>query len=237
MTVKKKATRKRKRTLSAAQKAALAKGRKALAARRKTSRKSTRKATTKKKTTRRKTSSASREREAVIIVNQGDGKMSRRKRRSTSRTTRKVSRRRRRSYRSYMGGMPSMKNIQGKVMSAALGTAGAIGITMVTAKVPIENTKLKAFLPLAAGILLSNFAKGSKAAMINQLATGMTIAGGLALVKQFAPQFALAGEDEMYDTYLPENATSLLGVNSDLMGARSDLMGVEDFALEPDDML
>lgn len=145
-------------------------------------------------------------------------------------------RRSRRRRSRYMGGGLPIKGITNRLMNAGIEAAAAVGSTMAAAKIPIENPKIKAAIPLVAGIAIGMLAKGKRAAMINKVSDGCMIAGLLALLKQVAPQFALAGEDELTEAYLPEDDQSLLGVRSDLMGVPSDLMGTEDFELESEEV-
>jgi hypothetical protein len=227
---KKKRTSGKKRTLSAKQKAALARGRKKAAANRRRKNNVTEKTavrkTAKRKTAKRKPT-AGKSSDAVIIINQGDKSMARKKRRRTV-ATRKTSRRRSRGrYMSGMGGSKA-KKVQNMLMSTAVSTASAIGGTMLIAKIPVQNPKIKSALPLVAGLLLGVMAKGKHAGLMNQAASGLLIAGGLSVVKQFAPQFTLAGENEMY------HQSSLMGINTDLLGINSDLNAQDDYNLTLD---
>jgi hypothetical protein len=195
-----------KRRMSVKQKAALARGRAALKRRRTVAKNKPRKVSRKKGVSRSK-------RETMVFINQ-EGSTMKKSRRKSSRG------------RSSSGG--KKLDIKNLLMGTVVGTGAAVAGTMITAKIPIANPKLKSALPLLMGIGLSFVAGKSKHGdMISQAATGMLIAGGLAMVKQFAPNLSLAGEDELYQTYLDSNAgQQLLGVNSDLMGVNSDLMGV-----------
>ena len=149
--------------------------------------------------------------------------MTRKKRRSSVRKTTKRRRRRSSSYMGGIGGRGTVGKIQSMLTSTAIGTAAAIGGSMLLAKAPVANPKIKAALPLAAGIFLSLMAKGKSAKLMYQASTGLMIAGGLGLTKQIAPQFALAGEDELYNSaYLQDN--SGMGMNTDYMGLNSQVI-------------
>jgi hypothetical protein len=219
MTIKKRKPARKKRVLSAAQKAALARGRKKAAANRK--RKTSTRKPAAKRTVRKKVKRVVRRKspEPVVIIHQGEKVMAKRKRRR--RTSAVTTTRRRRSRGRYMGSFGignKGKRIQGMVMDTAVSTASAIGGTMILAKVPMTNAKLKSTLPLISGIVVGIMAKGKNAKVMANISNGLMIAGGLAIVKQFAPQFALAGENEMY------RQNSLLGVNTDMLGINTDVV-------------
>jgi hypothetical protein len=216
----------KKRVLSAAQKAALARGRKKAAANRK--KKSTvRKPAVKKRraSVKRRKSPVSRSSEPLVIIHQGEKTMAKKRRRSS--TAKKTTCRRRRSSGRYMSGFGignKSKKIQSMLTSTAIGTASAIGGTILLAKLPVTNTKVKSALPLIGGIIVGIMAKGKNAAVMSQVSTGLMIAGGLSIVKQFAPQFSLAGEREMYQQ------NSMLGVSTDLLGINTDV--VDDYSTD-----
>jgi hypothetical protein len=235
MVIKKRKTSGKKRVLSAAQKAALARGRKKAAANRRkkrtprkiVAREPTKKRmAAKKRTTKRRKSPVSRNSEPLVIIHQGEKTMTKRKRRAS--TSKKPARRRRRRRSSYMSGFGvgsfKAKKLQGMLMQTTVSTASAIGGTMLLSKIPVQNTKVKATLPLIAGILVGAMARGKNAAVMNNVSNGLLIAGGLAVVKQFVPQFALSGENEMY------RQNSMLGVNTDLLGINTDV--VDDYSTD-----
>ena len=101
-------------------------------------------------------------------------------------------------------------------MLAATGAASAILSTMLSAKIPIADSRIKAFIPFAVGIGLTMAAKGKRSQLMINAANGCFIASGLAVVKQFAPSFALAGEAE--SAYNKFARRSLLGIPEQMAG-------------------
>lgn len=82
----------------------------------------------------------------------------------------------------------------GKVgMSSALYTiAGAVAAQAVAKFVPITNEKIKAAIPVAVGLFLPKFIKGS----VGQgLGNGMVALGGLKLIQSFGVLSGLGGVD------------------------------------------
>lgn len=127
------------------------------------------------------------------------------------------------------------------VQEAAGVVGGAVGAGVAASAIPLPDPKLKPFIPIAAGIVLASMKIG-RTKMMKALSMGMMAAGGLALVRQFAPNVPLlAGEDEMYLDYVPESEEerALLGQyrNDDLLlGQSDDLEDIED-ALDGDSVL
>lgn len=84
-------------------------------------------------------------------------------------------------------------NVMNELQSIGIGAAGAVGGTMIGNAIPIADPRLKAIMPLIAGILLSGF---GKSAMLKKLAYGMSIGGALSTIKAIAPNIPmLAGEE------------------------------------------
>lgn len=78
-------------------------------------------------------------------------------------------------------------------MSSAIYTiAGAAAAAAVTKFVPIANDKIKAAVPLALGLFLPKFIKGSAG---QGLAAGMVAVGGLKLVQSFGVLNGVGGVD------------------------------------------
>jgi hypothetical protein len=118
-----------------------------------------------------------------------------------------------------MGGRA--KGLVPMVKDVGIAVAGGIGSSVLVNKLPIANPKLKAALPLVAGLLVSSVL-GKKKPIFKEIGHGMAVVGAIALLKQFAPNVPmLAGEDEVY--YIPE------GYQGDMMqlgyDEDPDLMG------------
>jgi hypothetical protein len=106
----------------------------------------------------------------------------------------KPKRRRRSRSRSY--GFDK-KDITAILMTAGGAVVGGIGSSYAVNMIPNVTPKIKAAIPLAAGIALS-MTKLSSKPIIKAMALGMMVTGGLALVRQFMPTLPLlAGEDEV----------------------------------------
>ena len=82
------------------------------------------------------------------------------------------------------------------VKNAAIAAGGGIAAGMLANKLPIANPKLKAIIPIVAGVALATTI-GRKKHMFHELGTGMVVLGVVALVRQLAPTVPmLAGEDD-----------------------------------------
>lgn len=98
----------------------------------------------------------------------------------------------------------SSKGMQDTLMKGGGVVAGAVGAGVMANYVPIKDPRIKAIMPIVAGLLLSNV-KMFKGKMGQAMTLGMVAAGGLAIVKQFAPQVpVLAGEADLVDYLTPE---------------------------------
>lgn len=170
----------------------------------------------------------------VIIIQKERSDMPARKRRKSSgSSTRKAPRKR--GFRGISGSSGSSrkfagmtKNLTNQLTDGLVGASSAVIVTTITAKIPNIPPKIKALIPLVAGIVLANMAKGKNARLINAVSFGSVIAGTLAVVKQFVPAFTLAGENEMYQQYLPNNSqNSLLGIPAEFAG-NSEGFSLED---------
>lgn len=196
-TAKKPAPAKRKRKASPAQLAALARGR----AKRKANTGGSKK---------RKSS------KSVSVPVKQERKTMAKKKRSSATTTKK------RSVKSAVRSMGGRaKGLVPMVKDVGIAVAGGIGSSVFVNKLPIANPKLKAALPLVAGLLVSSVL-GKKKPIFKEIGHGMAVVGAIALLKQFAPNVPmLAGEDEVY--YIPE------GYQGDMMqlgyDEDPDLMG------------
>lgn len=180
---------KKKRKMSAAQKAALAKGRAKMAAKRggRKAKKSAPKAA--RKTAKRKT------------VKKGLPIMAKRRKKARSggggfrgKARRAVSRAR--------GFFGKSSGPMAVVKDAALAVGGGIAAGVLANKLPVADPRLKAAAPIAAGVALAA-TLGRKNEMAKGFATGMVVLGAVALLKQLAPNVPmLAGEEEMM--YVPQ---------------------------------
>lgn len=220
MPVKKKAGKKRVWG-TPKQKAALKKGRTALALRRKK-----RKVTTVKKRIKKKTTP----KQSIVIFQKGEPVRSKTTRKSPAKKAVTKRRKRRSSYMGGNFGRGKVGLVKRLLVETTIATAAAIFGSVALNKLPITNPRLKALSPLGAGLIVAILAKGKHAKILNNVSSGLMIVGGISLVKQFLPQFALAGE---YDAAL---LGSDMGIPTDIMGLPTDYM--EDssaFDLNEDD--
>jgi len=213
---KKRPAPKRKRKASPAQLAALARGR---------AKRKAKTGTTKK---RKVTKSSS------LPVKQEKKTMAK-KRRSVATTTK-----RRRSVKSAFKGIGGKaKGMVPMMKDVAIAVAGGVGANVLANKLPIANPKLKAAMPLIAGILVSSVL-GKKKPIFREIGHGMAVIGAIALLKQFAPNLPmLAGEDDT--AYLTENYQGdmvQLGYDEepDLMGDLLQLGDDQDEYVSPASM-
>lgn len=140
------------------------------------------------------------------------------------------------------------KGMQDTLMKGAGVVAGAVGAGFIANQVPIKDPRIKAVIPIIMGLLLSNV-KMLKGQAGQAMTLGMVAAGGLALVKQFAPNIpVLAGEGEEFLDYISpeEQEAAMLGYYDDdpdsdefaggeeediedaLTGESEDMLGEED---------
>lgn len=247
MAVKRKRKRTTKRKLSPAQRAALAKGRRAL----RTSRK--------RKTKRRRRRSMS----GVVVLPEGTSMARKRKRRRRPaaayggrkrRSYRRrrysggvpVAGRRRRRRRRYYGGAFKAKGIMAPVIDGAMVVGGAVGGSFIAGALPLpaQFAKVKPFIPLAGGVLLTTLKATRNNPMLRMMAIGMITASGLSLIRQFAPQVPLmTGEVEDELLGITDDELELLGLDDDeleLLGLGQDdedeLLGVPMLGV-PEDMM
>lgn len=78
------------------------------------------------------------------------------------------------------------------IMTVLGAVGGAIVGKTAMKLIPIENEVVKAFIPVAAGVMLA----GNKNAIIKGAGYGMAAVGGLEAVKAFVPNFLSAPVDE-----------------------------------------
>jgi hypothetical protein len=138
------------------------------------------------------------------------------------------------------GGGFSLKGIMPLLLNAGATLGGAIGGSMLAARIPAPD-KIKPFIPLAAGVAL-NVTKLGRNQMVRAAGLGLMIAGGLSLIRQFAPQLpmlgaaneteellglpAVSGEDEELLGLIDEDMSGLpavsgYGYDEELMGAHA----------------
>jgi len=94
------------------------------------------------------------------------------------------------------------------VESAALGVAGAIGVAFGLSKIPQLSPTARAGVATALGV----FGAMQKNPMIKKISAGVAVAGGMALLKNVAPQLpSLAGDDDYgynFGAYNPQLITA-----------------------------
>lgn len=213
--------RKKKRSLSSAQRAALARGRAALRARRG----GRRKVSKSRKTNVRKF--VPEKLEPIIIKGESMAK------RKKSRKTRKyhglpvAGRKTRRKARRYHGAARTRRARRyhgaGKFNVVALATdiigvgVGAVGASFIAQKIPVSNAKIKALIPIVLGLGLG-MTKFGQSSIAKAAAGGMIAVGTLSLVKQFFPTVPmLTGADDAETIAgaidaLPDEEKALLGM-------------------------
>lgn len=111
------------------------------------------------------------------------------------------------------------------VKNAAIAAGGGIAAGMLANRLPIANPKLKAIIPIVAGVALATTI-GRKKHMFHELGTGMVVLGVVALVRQLAPIPMLAGEDD---------GEQLLGFMDDQQGQQELSYGGEPMQIGDDD--
>jgi hypothetical protein len=95
------------------------------------------------------------------------------------------------------GGGMGKAGVMNMVKNAAIAIGGGLIAGAVANKLPIQQPLLKALSPAAAGIILL-LTLGKKNAMLQQLATGMVVMGGVAGIRaQFPNVPLLAGEESV----------------------------------------
>lgn len=200
---------KKKRTMSAAQKAALAKGRAKMAAKRgkrkvkKSAPKTAARKTAKRRTVKKGLPIMAKRRKKA---RSGGGGFKGKARRAVSRA------------RGFFGKSSGPMSV---VKDAALAVGGGIAAGVIANKLPIADPRIKAAAPMLAGIALAA-TMGRKNDMAKGFATGMVVLGAVALLKQLAPNVPmLAGEEEMM--YVPQ-----LNYNPGMMGGEMVDLGQDD---------
>jgi hypothetical protein len=154
--------------------------------------------------------------------------MARKRRKSVARS----SSRKRGGHRGFRmgGGGGSMKSaIMNSVKEAGVAIGGGIVAGVIANKLPISSPLIKAASPVVAGAVLMGTI-GRKNKLAAQMAVGMMVLGGVAVIRSKFPQIPLlAGEEEIeYNTAPPE-----LGYypDDDVMGVE-ELVGVEEIGAD-----
>lgn len=177
-------TRKKKRTLTKAQRDALAKGRKRLAAKRRRS------SVVKKKTSTTKRKS-------------GGSPMARKKRKSTRTTSR------RRSYVRTARNFARKSRAVEMLTDAGLAVVGGVTSGWLTSKVPIADSRIRSALPIISGIVVAG-TLGTRNKIAMKVAQGMVVLGTVSLFKQLAPGVPmLAGDKVIMLPYVPDNSMGM----------------------------
>lgn len=187
---------KKKRVLTAAQKAGLARGRAKLQAKRAS------KKTIKRKPIVKEIS------ESIVVTDKKTGVSMPKKRKSVQVKTavKTVASRAKRYITSKSGAVSMLKD-------AALAVGGGVAAGVITNKLPIQNPKIKASIPIVLGIALAS-TMGKKSEIARGIANGMIVLGSVGLFRQFAPNVPmLAGEEDnqYYLPYQPMEGTVDLG--------------------------
>lgn len=192
------ATATKKRTMSPAQKRALAKGRAALKRKRAGTKK--RKSPARKKTTARKTV-----RKRTTVRKKGNPTMAKRKKRRGG-----FRRKARRTYKRARGFLSKQGDVMNILRDAALAVGGGVAAGIVSNQLPLPDPRLKSAAPIVAGVILATTI-GRKNELVRGVANGMVVLGAVSLAKQLMPNIPMiAGEDDLL--YLPdEDETALLG--------------------------
>lgn len=216
---------KAKRKMSPAQKAALAKGRAALAKKRgkKTSspakRKAKRKAPPREKATIIKTVAVpvpvrKKRRKSVSKTSNSRGAvMATKKKSSTGNTVRKAGSRAKKFIQE-SGFLETVKN-------TSLLIAGGVASAVIVNRVPLKDARIKAALPIVVGMGLAGTI-GKTNDLARQVATGMMAIGMISLFKKLAPNVPMLAGEEVY--YLPQYGAGY-GCLPDYSGDSVDLSG------------
>lgn len=168
-----KATKRKKRTMSKAQKSALAKGRRALAMKR-----------AKRKTVSRKPSVLSKPKRKVsakrtVSKQKSGGATMPKKRKAVVRQARQF--------------VKKSRAVQ-MLTDAGLAIVGGVTSGWLTSKVPIQDARIRSALPILSGIVVAG-TLGQKNPIARKVAEGMVILGTVSVFKQLAPGVPmLAGE-------------------------------------------
>jgi len=116
----------------------------------------------------------------------------------------------------------------GPIMDGAMVVGGAVGGSFIAGALPLpaQLAKVKPFIPLAGGVLLTTLKATRSNPMLRMMAIGMITASGLSLIRQFAPQVPLmTGEVEDELLGVTDDELALLGgIDEDELA----LLGLDD---------
>lgn len=132
----------------------------------------------------------------------------------------------------YRGGDPG-PDIAGLGIDVAGLFAGAIGLSLIASIIPVKNSKIKALIPVAAGITGLFFPQVAENRFGSRAALGALTIGGYSLLKQFAPKIPLMGATDTAEGIgaaieaLPDEEKAILGILPEQMD-NSDLEGTDD---------
>lgn len=121
------------------------------------------------------------------------------KRRKSSPVAMHGTRKRRKSSsrRRYFGVEGSKLNIKAVVINTVSAVGGAIVGSMLANKLPVDN-RIKAIIPIVAGIILSGSKFGRKSAMVQAVSAGLITIGGVSLVRNLIPSLPMLAGEEIY---------------------------------------
>jgi len=137
----------------------------------------------------------------------------RRKRRRSRRSYGFEGRRRRKRY--YGGGGGGRVSPVGAIINGAVAIGGGVASSMAAHYIPIANPKIKAVIPIAIGLALGVMPMTRRNKVMQSVALGSIIVGGLSLVRQMLPTVPLLTGDiyEGETMYVPQygEAPAMLG--------------------------
>lgn len=206
----------------------------------------TRKKATRKKAVRKKAVKKTRKKAVKKIIQKPKIKRVKRKKTLTKKDGIPMARKKRSSSRGKTGTVKKVsrkrsgtkkRNMKDVLMIAGLGIVGSIGAGLVAGKLTfIPDARIRAALPLAGGLYVLTSKMGNNKNLA-ALATGIMIAGGIGLVKQFKPDLVqIAGEDyEEYPQLVDYSGEEVDFSGVEDFGEDSDFSGVEDFGEDEDE--
>jgi len=111
-------------------------------------------------------------------------------------------------------------------------TVGAILTSALASKIPLANAKIKALIPIAAGLILAKMPKIKSNELLSNGCKGAIVAGALGLIRQMVPSLPLlAGDDEVVQIPVTSEQARMLGfelADEEISGGAGDYVGLED---------
>lgn len=104
---------------------------------------------------------------------------------------------RKHSRRRYFGAEGSKLNIKHIAINTVSAVGGAIVGSMLANKLPVDN-RIKAIIPIVAGIILSGSKFGRKSSMVQAVSAGLVTIGGVSLVRNLVPSLPMLAGEEIY---------------------------------------